>query len=250
MAGQRGSGFASGARSARIQREISSTISGTVSRGASTRINEPNESAPCWGGHILKYQEVRRSLGSRRSCQSGTKLVVRIPGSRSRSIPTSLPTNSGRATLFMRPMARRFDSLMSLSCPSTAIQASLSLRVLSSSSHSRSIPPSSRSRRLRTLPRALERHAGEPAVAAVDDGGGDGSDDDGGHLYAAYLARALHAIKEVAQPRGAVRVAEVARSGRPLEVVRATRGWVLFFLCGLTGELLSLEVPSPSPCGY
>ena len=50
------------------------------------------------------------------------KLVVRIPGPRSSSIPMSFPTNSGRATLFMRPTARLFDSLISLSCPSTAIQ--------------------------------------------------------------------------------------------------------------------------------
>ncbi len=154
MAGHRGSGLASGARSARTQREISSTVSGAVSRGASMRMSEPRASAPVCGGHILRYQEVRRSLGSRRSCQSGTKLVVRIPGSRSSSIPTSLPTNSGRATLFMRPTARRFDSLMSLSCPSTAIQASGSSSVRSSSSHWRSIPPSSRSLSALTLTRA------------------------------------------------------------------------------------------------
>ena len=115
MAGQRGSGFASGARSARIQREISSICAGFVSLGASILMSEPKASAPrCWG-HIRRYHDVRCSPTLRLSCQSGTKLVVRIPGSRSRSIPTSLPTNSGRATLFMRPMALRLDSRMSLS---------------------------------------------------------------------------------------------------------------------------------------
>src|SRR5215207_8456013 len=61
MAGHLGSGFARGARSARIQRDISSTCSGSVSRGASTRMREPRASAPRCGGHILRYQEVRRS---------------------------------------------------------------------------------------------------------------------------------------------------------------------------------------------
>jgi hypothetical protein len=45
-------------------------------------------------------------------------------------------------------------------------------------------------------------------------------------------------------------MAEVAWSGRLLEVVRTTRGYVSFFLCSVTGELLALQVAGPRPGGY
>src|SRR5215212_6253874 len=58
--------------------------------------------------------------------------------------------------------------------------------------------------------RALQRHAREPPVAAIDDCSGNGRDDDGSHLYAANLARALHAVEEVTQSRRALVGTEIA----------------------------------------
>ena len=44
--------------------------------------------------------------------------------------------------------------------------------------------------------------------------------------------------------------AEIPRSRRLLQVVRATNGYVLFFLGGATRELLVLQVAGPRPGGY
>ena len=116
-----------------------------VSAVASTRIRELQSVCAARGGpHLAGTHEVRRRPGSRRTASPG-QLVVRIPGSRSSSIPTSLPTNSGRATLFMRPMARRFDPEGPRAArPPRSTRRDFEVR--SSPSHRRSILPSNPSR--------------------------------------------------------------------------------------------------------
>src|SRR5918912_4426860 len=98
--------------------------------------------------------------------------------------------------------------------------------------------------------RALQRHAREPPVAAVDERSGNGCDDDGDHLYAADLARALHAVEEVTQTRRAIVATEIARSRRRLQVMRSSRREGLFFVRGATGELLGLQVARSCFGGY
>ena len=98
--------------------------------------------------------------------------------------------------------------------------------------------------------RALQRHAREAPLAAVDDRGRYCRDDDRSHLYAADLTRALHAIEEVAKPRSAVVAAGVPRSRRGLQVVRTPRGHLLFFVRGARAELLGLQVARSRAGGY
>ena len=45
-------------------------------------------------------------------------------------------------------------------------------------------------------------------------------------------------------------IAEIARSGRLLQVMRATGGYVFFFFVGAARELLALKVAGPRPGGY
>ena len=98
--------------------------------------------------------------------------------------------------------------------------------------------------------RALQRHAREAPLAAVDDRGSYCGDDDRSHLYAPDLTRALHAIEEVAKPRSAVVTSGVPRSGRFLQVVWTPRGHLLFFVRGARAELLGLQVARSRAGGY